>query len=46
MQHMVAEADKNQADCTSRLQQRAMDVHRWLADVRRAHKVAVLQPRR
>ncbi|XP_034238542.1 tektin-4 [Thrips palmi] len=38
MQHVAAEADKNQADCTARLEQRAMDLHRWLAEVRKAHK--------
>ncbi|KAE8750313.1 hypothetical protein FOCC_FOCC002873, partial [Frankliniella occidentalis] len=38
MQHVAAEADKNQADSTGRLEQRAMDVHRWLAEVRKAHK--------
>lgn len=42
MQHVAAEADKNQADCTARLEQRAMDLHRWLAEVKKAHKVRFL----
>lgn len=36
MQHVAAEADKNQQDSTGRLQQRAMDVHRWLTEVHKA----------
>ncbi|KAK3928317.1 Tektin-3 [Frankliniella fusca] len=43
MQHVASEADKNQADSTGRLEQRAMDVHRWLAEVRKAHKKALHQ---